>query len=486
MSGSLLRVWVVALAVCLGAAVGASGSHWLRVGIAGSLLCFPLAFARRHPTVILIALGALGFSCGAGAASAQQRTNVLGPVTDQVPECAIEGAVLESLGGLGTALALERIACEGFDVITDAGVAVADLSAHPGSGIQATGWLIPLGDDPFDRARSRAGADVELAISEVAVVAPGGIAAVPAAVREGLARSGEAIPAPEAALVRGLTIGDTDAIAPATLEEFRRAGLSHLLAVSGSNVSIVLGAVMWMSARMAFRHRLCLGAAGLGFFVLVVGPDASVLRAAAMGAVGLVALAWGTRPEPLHALAAAVIAVVAMRPQIVFSLGLHLSVAATAGIILFTPALLDRLGRLPRVVALPIAVTLGAQVAVLPLLVFAFEEASLIAPLANLLAAPAVAPATILGLAGAVLAPLSQTLGEASLHLAAPFASWILFVGRVCSEPGWASMQLPGSVGYLLSMPVVASVWLSLRRRCRGLPSGHEHFPLDASGRPGQ
>ena len=470
MSGSLLRVWTAAIAACVGAVMGAASGPWFRIGIVGSLASLSLALARRRPVTTLVALASLGFTCAAGAAAVHERSPALVSLAKQVPECAIQGVVLESMGGLGTAIALKRVSCSGFAETSDAGVAVADLSAHAGSTVELTGWLVPLGDDEFDRARSRAGADVELAISEVAVAAPTGIAAIPAAVREGLAASGSAVAPSEAALLRGLTIGDTDAIAAPTLEEFRRSGLSHLLAVSGSNVSIVLGAVIALSAAMGFRTRLCLGASGLCFFVLVVGPDASVLRAAAMGAVGLVALACGTRPEPLHALAVAIVAVVVMRPQIVFSLGLHLSVAATAGIIVFTPAVLARLRWLPRLVALPIGVTLGAQIAVLPLLVIAFEEASLVAPLANLLAAPAVPPATILGLAAAVLAPLSQGAAEVTLRGAEPFASWILFVGRVCSQPGWATVQLPTATGTLLALPVVGGAWFSLRRRWFGLP----------------
>lgn len=471
MSGSLLRVWVVAATVFTGAAVGADGTPWLRVGLVGSLASLLLASTRRRPTIVLITLGSLGFTCGVGAAAAQASPSLLTSVAEGVPECQVWGTVQESMGGLGTATALERISCEGFGEMTDAGVAVTDLSVHPGSTFEATGWLIPLGDDPFDRARSRAGADVELALSDIRVAAPSGIAAVPAGVRDGLASSGSAIAPPEAALIRGLTIGDTASIAQSTLEEFRRAGLSHLLAVSGSNVSIVLAAIMLMSTRMAFRTRLCVGALGLVFFVLVVGPDASVLRAAAMGAVGLVALACGTRSEPLHALAAALIAVVLMRPQIVFSLGLHLSVAATAGIILLTPALLARFRWMPRIVALPIGVTLGAQIAVLPLLVLAFEEASIVAPIANLLAAPAVPPATILGLAAAVVAPLNQNLAEVVLQIAEPFASWILLVGRTCAQPGWATVRLSSSTGLWLALPALGAAWLSLRRRWLGLPS---------------
>lgn len=374
------------------------------------------------------------------------------------------------MGGLGTALVLERLACEGYEEIADAGIAVADVSAHPGSRFKASGWLIPLGTDHFDRARRRAGADVELSTRDVGLTPPTGMAALPAAVRDGLFEAGLSIDPPEAGLIRGLTIGDTEAITPTTMHGFRRAGLSHLLAVSGSNVSIVLAAVMVLATRSSFHARLVLGAIALGFFVLVVGPDASVLRAAAMGAVGLIALACGTRSEPLHALATAVAAVVVVRPQIVFSLGLHLSVLATAGIIVLTPLLLRPLRWLPRVVALPMAVTVGAQVAVLPLLVVVFEEASVVAPIANLLAAPAVPPATVFGLAAGMIAPLHEASAVVLLRVAEPFASWILFVGRVCSEPGWANVQVSSSVGSLLAVVVVSAIAWIVRRRPFGLP----------------
>lgn len=471
MGGSLLRVSLVACGVCLGAAAGGGGGIWFRFGIVGCAAASALAVVRRHPLSLLVALALFGFACGAGAAAAQERSPALAALARSVPECLASGTVLESLGGLGTALALEDLRCEGHEAVTDAGIAVADISAHAGSPFSVSGWLVPLGDDHFDRARARAGAAAELAIIDIEVERPAGLAALAAAVRDGLVEAGSDLDPPEAALLRGLTIGDTEAISAETLHEFRRAGLSHLLAVSGSNVSIVLGAVMLLATRLPFRGRLCLGAVALALFVLVVGPDASVLRAAAMGSAGLVALAVGTRAEPLHVLALAVAAVVAIRPQIVFSVGLHLSVLATAGIIVLTPAILRFLPRVPRLVTLPLAVTLGAQVAVLPLLVVVFQEISLVAPVANLFAAPAVAPATILGLAGGAAAPLHAGLGSFLLRGAEPFASWILFVGRACAQPWWASTEASSFVGWALAVPVAAAFGWTLRRQTAGLTS---------------
>lgn len=471
MGGSLLRVSLVAAGVCAGAAVGVGGGMWLRLGLVGCLFASALALVRRYPASILVALGLFGFACGAGAAAAVERPTTLTSLAAGVPRCRGSGTVLESLGGLGTALTLESLQCEGHAPVADAGVVVTDASAHAGAGFTMTGWLIPLGDDRFDRARARAGAGAELSIIDLHLSPPDGLYAVAAAVRDGLVEAGTAVDPPEAALIRGLTIGDTEAITRPMLDGFRRAGLSHLLAVSGSNVSIVLGAVMLLGARMPFRARLCLGAGALALFVLVVGPDASVLRAAAMGAVGLVALASGTRAEPLHALAIAVALVVAIRPAIVFSVGLHLSVLATAGIIMLTPVVLQRLRWMPTIVALPLSVTLGAQLAVLPLLVVVFQEISLVAPVANLLAAPAVAPATILGLAGGALAPLHGASGALLLRASEPFASWILFAARLCSEPSWANATAPTSLGWVLGAAVAAGFWWAFRRQTRALPS---------------
>lgn len=471
MHGSLLRVSLVACGICVGAVVGGGGAIWLRFGILGCGMAAVLSVVRRNPVSILAALALFGFACGAGAAAAQERSPVLRSLAVGVPECRGSGTVLDSLGGLGTAVALETLHCEGHEPVTTGGIAVADISAHAGSRFEASGWLIPLGDDHFDRARARAGAAAELAIIDIDVGRPAGLAALAAAVRDGLVEAGAALDPPEAALLRGLTIGDTQAISGSTLHEFRRAGLSHLLAVSGSNVSIVLGAVMLLGSRLPFRWRLCVGAAALGLFILVVGPDASVLRAAAMGAAGLVALAVGTRAEPLHVLALAVAVVVAIRPQIVFSVGLHLSVLATAGIIMLTPAILQFLRPLPRLVTLPLAVTIGAQFAVLPLLVIVFQEVSLVAPLANLVAAPAVAPATVLGLAGGAVAPVHAGLGSLLLRGAEPFVSWILFVGRTCAQPSWAATQASSSLGWALTLPLAAAFWWALRRQTGGLTS---------------
>lgn len=127
----------------------------------------------------------------------------------------------------------------------------------------------------------------------------------------------------------------------------------------------------------------------------------------------------------------------------VFSVGLQLSVAATAGIVLWTTRLAHALRALPRVAALGLGATVAAQLAVAPLLVGTFGQLSLASPVANLMAMPAVAPATILGLAAGVVGTLSEAAGSAVARVAEPFSAWILLVGNSVGDLEWSSVALP-------------------------------------------
>ena len=463
MSGSLLRLWLVVAGVAVGAVIGRDGSPsataaatMLLAGVAG-------CGVRRRRAVTLVALFAFGCGCGSLAAAVRAQPDpVLAAIVSDVPLCDVRGRVLERVGGSHALMSVDSAAC-GDVALSDAGVVAAEVEAPIGSGYRAEGWLLRLGQDGFDGYRRDAGAAAELIPREIEFSPPRGAFHVAAVARRGLRDSAANIRSAEGALVRGLTIGDTGLMAESTLESFRRSGLSHLLAVSGSNVALVLAGAGWLCRRLPFKVRIAGGAAAMMLFVLVVGPDASVLRAAGMGSIVLLALGMGQRAEPLHALGLALAVVIAARPQIATSVGLHLSAAATAGIILWTRPLASRLEMLPALARLPLAVTASAQFAVLPLLLGAFGESSLVAPVANLLAAAAVVPATALGLIGGVVGVVTPALGGWVLRAAEPFASWILFVGETCAGPSWASVEVPSSVGWLAAVPVVATAAWSLR-----------------------
>jgi len=207
---------------------------------------------------------------------------------------------------------------------------------------------------------------------------------------------------PGGALVSGFLIGDTDRVADADAEALRLAGLSHFVAVSGSNVALFLGAWWLAAGPLAWspRRRAVAGLIGLAVFVVVTRWEPSVLRAATMAAIVLGGRLVGRVFSPLTALARSVTVLVVIDGGLASEVGFQLSVAATAGILIGLPLWPTRR---PRWVWASLGATLSAQVAVAPLLLLHFGTVPLFAPLTNLVCAPLVALATGLGGLGAIL-----------------------------------------------------------------------------------
>lgn len=426
----------------MGAAVGGGIGT---TGISGGWLLFPAAGAvlvRRR--LLVQTLGITAFSAALawtmGFLQYDSARN-LTALAAHAPRCSFNGVLHEPFGSTGAVVA-GAFRCHGETVRS--GRTFARLDAPPGARIEGKGWLVPVGEDSsFDVLRRRAGLTTEFHLASSELDRPVGPFGVAETFRANLRRavSDDA----RGSLALGLSIGDTSGMSHSELEVLRAAGLTHLVAVSGSNVAIVLGMVALVLSWAARRTRLVAAAFALGAYVLVVGPEPSVLRAAAMGAIGLGAIASGTRSDPLVALALAVTVLLILRPGLVWSLGLQLSAAATAGIVLWS-ARIDRcMHRLPGLIRLPLAVTIAAQMAVAPILVASVGSFSLVAPLANVLAVPVVAPATILALAGGVAAPWMPPLASLLATGAEMLCGWILWVGRTFGAPEWAELTVaPG------------------------------------------
>jgi competence protein ComEC len=372
---------------------------------------------------------------------------------------------LESIGGLGTLVELRAAECDTWTG-QDLGVAsIPDEIGSSGATFAADGWLTPLRADRFDTARARAGAQASLAVRELEVTGdPTGPRGLAARVRGGLEQAVAGLDRRVGGLLKGLSIGDTSDLDEQTLELFRNAGLSHILAVSGSNVAIVLASVMIALRTAGHAVRIFSGYLGLALFLLVVGPDASVLRAIAMGAITLACLMNGRKAEPLAALGVAVIAVLALRPGMLFSVGLQLSVGATAGIVLFSEPIARRMLFLPAWLRTLMSATLAAQFAVAPILVLVFGEISLVAPIANAFALPAVGPGTVVGLGAGVVAVLSPGVGALMATVVSPSSSWILFVADRLGGLSWSLIHLPPAAGWPLLVMVIGAGGLVLSR----------------------
>jgi competence protein ComEC len=463
---TLARIWIALAALCSGTALGAGTPSWVACAAAGAG-AGALA-VRRRPLLGVVGLAAVAFAAGVVGGGARSRAEPpLEALAVGVPSCDFSGRILEQAGGLGTLVELAVASCDDRGQVMDGGAVMVDGTVgDAGAPIHGRGWLVPLGESSFGRAQQRAGAAARLELEQVELSpVPPGPLAVAAALRGGVRTTADGIGGRRGALLLGLTIGDTSRLDGATIERFRSAGLSHLLAVSGSNVAIVVGALVLVARRLALRWRLAVALAGLGLFVLVVGPDPSVLRAAVMGGIAVVVLVWGRPADPLHTLGLALIAVIAIRPGMIYSVGLHLSAAATAGIVLWTRPLAVRLDTLPSIVAIPLAATLAAQWAVAPIVLATFGRISIVGPVANVLAVAAVPPATVLGLAGGTVDTLVAGWGRVLGYIAAPFAGWILRVGDAFGGRVWASVAVPRWWGIVLAIPVVVTAGRALRRQ---------------------
>lgn len=289
-------------------------------------------------------------------------------------------------------------------------------------------------------------------------------------VREGIRRSVADQPVEPRGLVPALVAGDVTGITDEVDEDFRRSGLTHLMAVSGTNLTIVLAAVLGVARAAGCRRRwwAWIGLAMVVGFVLVARPEPSVLRAAVMGLAGLAATGIGARGG-VRALSVAVLALILIDPWLSRSPGFVLSVCATAGILVLAPPLVRRMAWCPKPLAVAVAVPLAAQLACTPALAALSGEVSLVAVVANLLAGPLVAPTTILGLAGGLLT-LAVPAGGALLGVAAAWCGrWILAVGHASARADGAAIGWSASWAWLLLLAPVALglAWWVLGRRAR-------------------
>jgi competence protein ComEC len=285
------------------------------------------------------------------------------------------------------------------------------------------------------------------------------------------------LPPDRRALVPALVDGDDGGLDPELADDFRTTGLTHLLAVSGTNLTLVVGFALVVARWLRVRGRwlYAVGAAGILGFVLLARAEPSVLRAAAMGSVALLGLGANGADRGVRALGVATVALLLVDPGLASAFGFALSVLATAGILLLAPTWRDALSRwLPRWVAEAIAVPAAAQLACTPLVAAISGQVSLVAVGANLLAAPAVAPATVLGLVGGLVSLVVPGLGHLVGAGAGWCVAWIIEVAeRGAALPtaavSWGSSPVALGVLTVLCLVVAACAPRLLARRTTGI-----------------
>lgn len=306
--------------------------------------------------------------------------------------------------------------------------------------------------------------------------------------------AGHVLSREHAGLFGGMAIGDTSGQSAQQRQMFIDTGLSHLSAVSGANVAIVLGTVVALLATQAPKVRAVAAAISLAVFIAVVGTEASVIRAGIVGSVAVVTMVSDRRTQPAHTLFLAVIAMILFDPGMALNYGFALSVVATGGIILLTPVLLRSIFRvLPRIPmpwAQLLAVTLAADLSTMPIIAIMADRTSLVSMIANLLAAPAVPPVTILGLIATLAACVNTTAASLIIELTQPFLWWINTLATHLGNQPWATTHIPTQwLGLGLAWMLYALLWHD-RSRERTSDSGRRTLPDRTSTRghhhPGQ
>ena len=378
-------------------------------------------------------------------------------------------------------------------------VDVRQVSAR-GASSRVSAPVLVVGDERWRAVAWRAGIEVrgKLVVAEpgddvVAVVhpshtpattsRPGWVARGAEHLRAGLRAAASPLPADARGLLPALVIGDTSRTPTELTDAMLATGMTHLAAVSGSNVAIILASALGGAGLLGVRRRWrpVVAVVVLAGFVVLARPEPSVIRAATMGAIGLIGLSRSRRAAGIPVLSAAVIVLLVVDPWLSRSFGFALSTLATLGLLLFTRTWGEAIGRrLPtriRSWGPAFAIPVAAQAMCAPVVVLLQGSVSVVGVLANLLAAPMVAPATVSGVAAAVVAPVWPWGATALCWVGALPALGIAWVARSCATlPGGTLPWPDGAPGALLLTGVTVFVivsgrWWAHRVRVRPVAS---------------
>jgi competence protein ComEC len=306
-------------------------------------------------------------------------------------------------------------------------------------------------------------------------------------------------PDPEASLMAGILLGIESGISPELQEAFNRTGTSHIIAISGFNITIMAAVAIYFFGRVfGSRRGLWLAGAVIILYTLFVGADASVVRAAIMGSLALFARFIGRQTQALASLAAAALLMTVINPNVLWDVGFQLSFAASMGLILFADPmkawftstasrLLDAetATRLSAPVSEFVLFTFAAQIPTLPLSAIHFQALSPISLIANPLVLPVQPALMMLGglatLMGLVWIPIAQPIA----WLSWPLPAFTIRIADVLADVPSGSIEIsrvgPTSFVLLLGALAVVAVLLLMspdwRRRLRTI-SSKQQLPL--------
>jgi competence protein ComEC len=330
--------------------------------------------------------------------------------------------------------------------------AVLRMRARPGGWpevgeiLSVSGDVEPLG--MYDAYQRRRGAQAAVEVDRMRATGErrGGLAGfVDAARRRAEAGLDRGLEPPEAALLRGMVLGQDEQLEDDVKDDFKRSGLAHILAVSGQNVMLLATLVLGAGALVGIglRARLLLALALVALYVPLTGAGPSIQRAGVMGAAGLVAALAGRPTHRWYALGLAAAVTLALNPRASGEPGWQLSFAAVVALLALAPSMRAGLAHVvPGPVADAAAITIAATIGTAPLMAFHFEQVSLASLPANLLAAVAIALVMWLGMLAAAVAQVAPGLAEPLNALNAPLLSFVEWVARTMAGAPAAVMPV--------------------------------------------
>jgi competence protein ComEC len=456
----------------------------LALGLVGGIGLVAIAPGRRGAVAgawlaLLAASGALaGLGLGAMRLAAIEAGAYAGEVGSAVD---VRGFVTATPHREEGKVAL-RVSTSAGRLLVEAREPLGDVPV--GSEVEASGTLRrPRPWEAGFLARAGIGMVLDAPHLRVTGRSRGGLAGFVDGVRDrASAALGAGTPPAGAELLRGFVLGEDDRIDDATVQDFRRSGLAHLLAVSGENIALLalLAVPILALLGVPLRARLTGVLALIGLYVLVTGAGASIQRAGAMGAAVIFAALAGRPRSRWYVVLLAAFATLIVNPLATGDPGWQLSFAAVAGIMLMAAPIRDSLlpgrGRhaspIRRLLAEGAGVTVSATLATTPLIAIDFGTASLTTLPANLLALPAVAPVMWLGMLVAALGQVPGLPVEPLTALAGALAGYVAQVAHWLGSPPWAQVTAPPA-GVVLPASAVGAAGLvtliAARRRRRHL-----------------
>lgn len=316
----------------------------------------------------------------------------------------------------------------------------------------------------------------EFTIEWASDVHPGGpVARASNRVRAAIERAAEVLPADDGSLFRGLVVGDDRDQPREMIERFRASGLSHLTAVSGQNVSFLLASAGPLLRRMRPWARWAVTIGLIAWFVALTRYEPSIVRAGAMAGLAATAFVLGRERAPVRILSVAVIGLVLIDPLLVWSVGFWLSVGATLGVSSAGPWIARRVERFDptRLFALPIGVTLGAQLGVVVPSVLVFGRLPLVSIPANLLAVPVAGAVMLYGMPAGLVAGWFPAVAPVVMFPARLGTRWVDLVAAI------GARIEPDPPAQFIGWAVVAVVVVVLVAIPRHTSNGHGDLPPD-------